>query len=262
MSLIAQSVSSTKGGHEILSNVDLAVQPGTVTALIGPNGAGKSTLLKLMSGDEQPDRGHVLIEGLDVGDLSSADLAQHRSVMTQSLSVVFDFYTEEILSLGWLQDETKTRRDLRQALEQVTEASDIGQLLGRIYRTLSGGEQQRVQFARALLQIWRPENRSSDEVKYVLLDEPTSNLDVAHELAILKQLQLQSRKGVGVLIVLHDLNLAARFADRICILSRGQVVANGTPEDVLTDDLLSDVYKTPILTERHQQLDQLVIYTR
>ena len=161
--------------------------------------------------------------------------------------------------MGWVQADRWGSGVFAEAVRAVVEECDIADLVGRKFNTLSGGEQQRVQFARALLQIWQPEG--SREPRYLLLDEPTSNLDLAHELLVLRLAQRATGEGVGVLVVLHDLNLAARFADDVVLLERGAVVAAGSPAAVLRADRLTQVYRTPVQVERHATLDRLVVFS-
>ena len=136
---------------------------------------------------------------------------------------------------------------------------DIDDLRQRRVNTLSGGEQQRVHFARALLQLW-PLIEAGD-ARYLLLDEPTASLDVAHELLVLKLARQAADAGLGVFVILHDINLAARFADEVVLLQSGRIVDIGAPEDVLTSCALSRVYKTKVLVEHHKMLNRLVIHT-
>ena len=147
----------------------------------------------------------------------------------------------------------------RAATRQVAHECQIDGLMTRTYNTLSGGERQRVQFARCLLQIWQPPDQI--ETRYLLLDEPTSSLDVSHELLVLRIAKQYARRSAGVLIVLHDLNLAARFCDDVVLMFDGRVIESGEPFNVFEDELLSDVYSTPIRVEWHDSLERVVIHT-
>ena len=179
--------------------------------------------------------------------------------MTQSSQIVFDFLTEEIVALGLAFGRALNSEHNRLLIDEVVKTCGIRPLLGRVFRTLSGGEQQRVLFARAVAQISEPMREKVN--RYIFLDEPTSSLDVLHELSLLRHVQKIKGKGVGILIVMHDLNMAARFADEICVLQAGKVVSFGKARDVMTNDLLSHVYKTPISVEEHPKLKHLVVYT-
>lgn len=253
MTLRADAVSLRLGGRQVLERVSVAVAPGALGALVGPNGAGKSSLLRVLSGDLQPDAGSVTLGEDALASFGARELARRRAVMGQAAAIAFDFYVEEVLAMGWLGRAT----DYRDAMADVVRHSALGDLLGRRFNTLSGGERQRVQFARTRLQIWRADIA---EPRYMLLDEPTSSLDIGHELHLLRLARQACEANVGVLVVLHDLNLAARFADRVALLHNGAVVASGAPEAVLTDERLSQVYRTPVHVERHQTLRRLVVY--
>lgn len=258
MSISVHHISVRKSNKEILSNVSLEVIPGRITALIGPNGAGKSTLLKVIAGDQKPSRGSISFDQICINQISVPRLAKIRSVMTQSSQIVFDFLTEEILALGLDYHRSLNGAPSMRLIDEVVDDCGIRTLLGRVFRTLSGGEQQRVLFARAVVQISEP---ISDKLnKYILLDEPTSSLDVLHELSLLRYIQKIKIKNIGILIVMHDLNMAARFADDICLLREGMVASFGAVRDVMKKDLLSKVYKTPLSVEEHPLLNRIVIY--
>lgn len=255
MTLQARDVSLRLGANAVLDGVSVAVSPGSFAALVGPNGAGKSSLLRVLSGDLAPNRGDVTLEGEPIALFATRDLAQLRSVMGQSATIAFDFYVEEVLAMGWLGAAVA----YREALRDVVRRCALDGLLGRRFNTLSGGESQRVQFARALLQIWC--GGASAAPRYLLLDEPTASLDINHELALLRLARQACADNVGVLAVLHDLNLAARFADRVALLDDGAIVAAGAPDAVLTAERLSRVYATPVRVENHPRLERLVVYT-
>jgi len=259
MKLIADHVSIIKGSQRILCEICVSIEAAMVTVLIGPNGAGKSTLLKVLSGDIKPKHGEVRLDDTPLTMLSDADQAKTRSVMSQSTPIVFDFSVLEVLSMGWVQYHLWSQSVMQQAIHDTAVQCSIEHLLQRTFNTLSGGEQQRVQFARALLQIWQPLKQY--ESRFLLLDEPSSNLDLAHEQQLLRIARQQANRGVGVLIVLHDLSLAARFADKLILLSEGQVVATGLPSDVLDAQKLSEVYQTPLYVEQHKQRQRLLVFS-
>lgn len=256
MTLRADNVRLRLGGKQVLDCVSVTVPPGTLGALVGPNGAGKSSLLRVLSGDLQPNAGGVTLGGDALASFGAGDLALRRAVMGQSAAIAFDFYVEEVLAMGWLGRAV----EYQDAVADIVRRGALGGLLGRRFNTLSGGERQRVQFARALLQIWRTGTAERPDPRYLLLDEPTSSLDIGHELNLLRLSRQACEANVGVLVVLHDLNLAARFADRVALLHNGALVASGAPETVLTDERLSRVYRTPVRVERHAALRRLVVY--
>lgn len=262
MSLSAEAISLRLGGRLVLDRVSATVSAGEVHALVGPNGAGKSTLLRMMSGEDKPEHGEVGIDGQPLDRFHARDLALRRSVMVQSAAIAFDFFVEEVLAMGWLGGAARTASEQVVASKAVAHACRVNHLLGRKFRTLSGGERQRVHFARALLQIWRPKPLKQDEAgesRYMLLDEPTSSLDLGHEGLVLRLARRAADNGVGVLVVLHDLDLAARYADQLTLLVDGTVWAQGPARDVLTPGALSRAYGTPVEVEWIDRLDRLVV---
>ncbi|MEM7503716.1 MAG: heme ABC transporter ATP-binding protein [Pseudomonadota bacterium] len=259
MTIRADNVTIARGGSAIVRNTSASVEVGKMTAIVGPNGAGKSTLLRALAGELKASEGQISLGDQPIDALSVLELARHRAVMAQSTPVVFDFTVDEILGLGWIESQYRTTEQNRIARQEIVAECAIQPLLSRTFRTLSGGEQQRVQFARCLLQIWQPQNRA--EARYLLLDEPTSSLDVSYELTLLRLAKARARSTTGVLLVLHDLNLAARFCDEVILMSDGRVVDSGHPQTVFGDDLLSDIYSTAISVEWHDALERLVIHT-
>lgn len=259
MSIEARGLGYSMNGHALLKNVSACFPAGVVTGLIGPNGAGKSTLLRLLAGDAAPHSGGVYIDNVDLHSLSLAERARRRAVMTQSSHVVFDFTVADIIEFGALAAADQKRSPDRELVRRVAEQCRLTSLLQRKYNTLSGGEQQRVQFARALLQT-RTGRHSANAACYLLLDEPTASLDVANELHLLEQVRQFAAAGGGCIVVLHDLNLAARFADHLLLLHQGSVADSGPVQDVLCGKTLSEVYATPLLVEYHERLNRLVVH--
>ena len=256
MSYRLKQVSFAIGSKYIVKDLEFSFKAGNLVSIIGPNGAGKTTLLKLMSGELKPSGGEIFLNDFAFSELSLKERANKRAVMTQSSSVVFDFLVDEILEMGWVQGSSD---DFLKACADVVNSCGLDELMGRKFNTLSGGEQQRVQFARALLQVGGLSKTADD--RFLLLDEPTSNMDVAYELNLLNLAKEARKTGVGVIVVLHDLNLAARFSDQIILMNSGLIVASGQPEEVLSDRILSDVYSTQLRVERHEELDRIVVYS-
>lgn len=256
MSYRLKQISFSIGSKYIVKDLEFSFKAGNLVSIIGPNGAGKTTLLKLMSGELRPSGGEIFLNDLAFSELSLKQRANKRAVMTQSSSVVFDFLVEEILEMGWVQGSSD---DFVKACSDVVNSCGLDELMGRKFNTLSGGEQQRVQFARAMLQVGGLSKTAED--RFLLLDEPTSSMDVAYELNLLNLAKEVRKTGVGVIVVLHDLNLAARFSDQIILMNSGLIVASGQPEEVLSDRILSDVYSTELRVERHEQLDRIVVYS-
>ena len=260
--LSANGIRVTAHGRDLLRDIDITVEPGEVVAVLGPNGAGKSTLLKVLSGDLEPRDGEVVIGETALARLSVQAQAECRAVVQQAPTVAFDFRAMDVIEMGWMADLLPVTF-LEQALTSVMTETGTTDLAERIFSTLSGGEQQRVVYTRALLQLWRP-GKDSDlnhlpEPRWLLLDEPTANLDVKHAIAMLRSVRHQASMGVGVAVVLHDLSLAARFADRVLLLENGRSAGLGEPKEVMTSDTLSRIYETPVLVEHHSKLDRLVV---
>jgi iron complex transport system ATP-binding protein len=239
--LAAEGIGCSIRGRRLLADVSLTLASGQLSVVVGPNGAGKSTLLKLLTGELAPSEGRLLLEGAPLGQVPAWRLACRRAVMMQAARLAFPFTAFEVAALGAsgvgrAMGEAERRRLVAAALE----AADVGHLAGRAYQTLSGGEQQRVQFARTLAQLGA--GRSVESRQLLFLDEPVSSLDLRHQLAVLDKAAALAREGVAVLAVLHDLNLALAYADRLVVIHDGKVAADGAPAQVVTDRLLAQVF--------------------
>jgi len=238
----ARGVGFSAGGRALVNDASLALQPGTTTILIGPNGAGKSTLLKLITGEAKPSSGEVLIDGENLHAIPAWRLACQRAVMAQHARLVFPFSVYEVASLGVDGIGRALPRQRREALVgESLAAAGVLDLAARRYQTLSGGEQQRVQFARVLCQI--EAGRSVASRQALFLDEPIASLDLCHQLALLDMARTIASRGVAVLIVLHDLNLAVTYADHLVVMDQGRIIAQGAPAKTLDDALLRQVFK-------------------
>lgn len=243
----ARNVSVHVGGKRLIEHVTLDVPAGGVVALIGPNGAGKSTLFKALTGEARLCGGSILIDGCDVAALSPRDLAQRRAVVPQTSHLQFPFSVEEVVLLGASVPGFGHRDGgMRGAAAKAMAAADVAHLASRDYPTLSGGERQRVHLARALCQLWNAPPVGA--TRALLLDEPTSSLDIAHQLLILDAAREEARTGIAVLIVLHDFNLAARYADRIGLMWNGRLAALGSPEEIIDSGVLSQPFACGLQT--------------
>lgn len=248
MTLEARGVSVRIGRARLLDDVALAVQPGEVVAVAGPNGAGKSTLVGLLAGDRQPSTGSVTLDGREVAAWPRDELARRRAVMSADGSVAFAFTAEEVVLLGRLPWHGGSPGPADRAIaRELLAAVDAAHLGDRAVATLSSGERQRVQLARAIAQVTEPD----DGVRYLLLDEPTTSLDPAHQHTAMRLVGQVAADGHGVLVVLHDLNLAAAYADRIILMQAGRVAADGTPDAVLEEGLLESVFAIPMRVIDH-----------
>ena len=222
-----------------LDGVSLDVPSGALHAVIGPNGSGKSTLMRALLGLARLSGGRVLLDERPTDDWSRRDLARSVGAVPQAESFAFPLTTREMVEMGRYPHlgplAPPTEAD-RAAVDRALEACDVAGLVGRDVATLSGGELQRARLARALAQ----------EPRALVLDEPTASLDVRHVMEILELLRASADAGVTILLITHGLETVAQFADRLLLLSRGRVAAEGTPADVLREDVLREVYEWPI----------------
>ena len=245
MSLSLKSVSLKLDNRQILKDVSLEINEGDIVSVIGPNGAGKSTLLNVLTGDISPDSGDIIYDNKQLNKISIQERAFTRSVMSQMQTLVFNFNVKDVIEMGWLQrGNSDFSSNFSMAFEAVTTECNVHNLVHRKFNSLSGGEQRRVHFARTLLQLWRPSQ--SNDPRYLLLDEPTANLDLSSEMLLMNILKARASSNVGILVILHDLNLASHFADKIAIMKDGEIKAFGKPEEIMTDDFLTSIYEVPI----------------
>jgi iron complex transport system ATP-binding protein len=234
----ARAILARAGRATLLDRVDLAVEAGEAVAIVGPNGAGKSTLLRLLSGDLLPQAGVVRLKGRDLSTYRPGTLACHRAVLSQSIAVGFPFTVSEIVRMGAGNAPSRiTEALIDAALDEVRLAA----FRERIITTLSGGEQHRVHLARVLVQMACAEREHGPGL--LLLDEPTANLDLRHQIDFIISTRARAKQGTAVIAVLHDLNLAATFADRIVVLHRGSIVADGPATAIITEDILNRVFE-------------------
>lgn len=242
----AKGVTVRAGARAIVEDVTFGIAPGRVTALIGPNGAGKSTLVSLLSGERRPDAGAVAIDGVPMTAFDPLALARRRAVLLQHSTLDFDFTSAEVVALGRLPFAATTEAaDDEAACHAAQRLAGVEPLWRRLYRTLSGGERQRVQFARAIAQIWRRRSGEGPS-RYLLLDEPTSALDLRHRRSLLETSRRLAAEGIGVLAVLHDLALAADYADDVVLLKHGRVHSAGPSDAILTEACLSACFDAPV----------------
>lgn len=240
----ARGIHVTLSGQPVLCGVDFTAAAGQVTAIVGPNGSGKTTLLRALTQDVAFD-GAVTLDGRDLAGMPSAELATLRGVLTQQARLSFPFTVHEVVRLGLLASPFAQQADLpAMALARV----GLDGFGGRFYHELSGGEQQRVQLARVLVQVWEPV--ANGRPRWLFLDEPVSALDIGHQLEVMEIAREFADAGGGVVAVMHDLNLTAMFADRVVLLTDGCVLAAGAPAHVLRDGLLCQAYACPLRVGR------------
>ncbi len=247
--LKASGLSFAIAGCPLLVKVDVTLAPGTVTAVVGPNGSGKTSLLKLLSGELAPTAGAVTLQHKDLSKWSARERAQLIAVLPQHSGLHFPFTVEDVIALGRYPHSSGQQRD-HEIVEQVIAQVDAEHLRQRSYMTLSGGEKQRVHLARVLAQVWEASELGA---RYLLLDEPTSALDLAHQHLALATAQHMAMQGVGVLVILHDLNLAAQYADQVLLLKAGQTVAQGDSYSVFTVDNIRQVFEVDVQLMAHPQ---------
>jgi len=247
------------GGKTILNEVSLAIKQGEITTLLGANGAGKSSLLKIMSGEisaSNPQSSDIFYFNQPKGDWDRRVLAKHLGMLPQQSSLSFSFTVQEVVELGLL-PLSLSRQQAKKAVEAALIKVDAVHLASQLYPLLSGGEKQRVHLARVLTQL-----SGAEERVILMLDEPTSALDLSHQHNTLRIAREMADKGAAVIIVLHDLNLAAQYSDRILLLNKGEIQADGTPWEVLTASHIQAVYQHKVTVLKHPHESYPVVYTR
>ena len=250
----ARDLSYRIGAAVLVESVTFDAHVGEVLSVVGPNGAGKSTLLRLLAGELRPSGGDALIDGRAVSSYSAGELALKRAVLPQQTVLQFSFTARDVVLMGrspHIQNGWASAEDGVIA-ERYMSATDTLAFAARSYPTLSGGEQSRVTIARVLAQ----------EAPVLLLDEPTSSLDVRHQEAVMRLAQSQARQGRCVVAVVHDLNLAAAYSDRIAIMQEGRIAAHGAPAVVLRNDLLSSVFECGLQVIRNAELSHPLVVPR
>lgn len=247
----ARGVSVERGsGRLVLDRVDLDVIAGQILALVGPNGAGKSTLLAALAGELEPVAGTVELDGRGLGHWATVDMARRRAVLPQIHTVGFPFTAREVVAMGRTPWARTPRRDDDEAeIAAAMAATDVNHLAARPFPALSGGERARVALARVLAQ----------RTHTLLLDEPTAALDLGHQEAVLCLARERAAAGAAVVVVLHDLGVAAAYADRVAVLESGRLAACGSPREILTPDLLTGVYRHPVEVIDHPVTGALLV---
>lgn len=245
----AINLSYQAGERYLVNSVGFTATQGQVTAIIGANGAGKSTLLKMICGEMKPSAGNILLDGKLICNYTPLEMARKRAILTQQQSVSLPFSVHEVVLMGRYPHFTRepSEKDLA-IIDKAMARTGIAELAGRAYHTLSGGEQQRVQLARVISQIMDVDGG------WLLLDEPTNGLDLLHQQQLMQQARQMADDGFGVICILHDLNLAAAFADKILLLKNGQLLAAGLPKEVMNVDLIYNAFGIHIQLIENQHL--------
>ncbi|MFK3772053.1 heme ABC transporter ATP-binding protein [Pseudomonas sp. NPDC089406] len=254
--LDVEGLSLTRGNTEVLHDIHLRLQPGQVLGVLGPNGAGKSSLLGALCGELAPSAGRVQLDGRALSDWPGQERARRLAVLPQVSTLGFSFSVAEVVGMGRLPHASGRERD-REIVTAALQAADALHLVERSYLALSGGERQRVHLARVLAQLWPGEPGTT-----LLLDEPTSALDPLHQHTTLQAVRSFADRGAAVLVILHDLNLAARYCDHILLLEQGRCHALDTPQQVLTPTALKAVFGIEVLVQPHPERGHPLIITR
>jgi len=245
--LEAIDVTFKAGGRELISDVSVSFASGKLHLIVGPNGAGKSTLIKVLARYLRPQAGRVEYDGVDVANTGEADLAKCRAVLSQAVEAAFPLTSREIVMMGrYPHFGGRPGPADEKIVDEMMDLFDVAEFAERDYQTLSGGERQRVNFARVLAQIWTDSEHGSHErsgSRYLFLDEPLTFLDIRHQLGFMKMVRdFANHPDVVTVGVVHDLNLASRFADDVVMLDEGRVKAVGTAADVLTAENIRNVF--------------------
>ncbi|VVM46874.1 Hemin import ATP-binding protein HmuV [Pseudomonas fluorescens] len=254
--LRTQNLHIRRGRKIVLTDITLELRPGEILGVLGPNGAGKSTLLGALCGELQADQPSVWLDARELRDWTGTQRAQRLAVLPQVSTLDFAFRVEEVVGMGRLPHQSGKVRD-DEIIAAALQAADASHLQGRSYLALSGGERQRVHLARVLAQLWPGEAGQT-----LLLDEPTSMLDPLHQHTTLQAVRAFADRGAAVLVILHDLNLAARYCDRLLLLEGGRAIALDTPERVLRPEPLKAVFGLEVLVQAHPERGHPLIIAR
>ncbi len=254
MLLQAQSLSFSYGRHPVINDVRFALHPGEWLTIVGPNGAGKTTLLRLLLGLVKPQQGQVLLNGRPMFRMVRWEVAQKIALLPQMAEIPFGFSVREVVAMGRTPHLGRFRpmsEHDHEIVERALQDTETTELADRPVTELSGGESQRVFLARAFAQ----------DTTILALDEPTTNLDLFHERLLLEQVRRRQEQGIAVLAILHDLNLAARYSNRILVLSNGKIAALGSPEETLTVETIQSIFRVQPAIIRDPQSQHMRIWT-
>ena len=242
MSIIAKNISYIINKNIILDNITIEIKNGEILTILGPNGAGKSTLINLLAGDNKITLGCIKYDKINIEEIKIKKRASIRSIMSSSSNIIFDYLVRDIIEMGWIDSAKKEASLFSKSLYKISKECNIYSLLYRKFNSLSSGEKRRVHLARTLLQLYNNKSKK----KYLMLDEPTENLDLFYEKKIMHLIRKKADNGYAVVMVLHNINLAYQFSDKILLLKNGKKIHYGCTEEVLTETNLKKVYNIPI----------------
>jgi iron complex transport system ATP-binding protein len=249
MRLSVQGIEFAYNSVPVLKDVAFEAKEGEIIGVLGPNGSGKTTLLRCMNRALSPSKGTVMVEDKEIGSMSRKEIASEMAVVPQNCVITFPFTALEVVMMGRNPSMDRFQREAKEDIEIVKrsmDATSVSGLAGRSMNQLSGGERQRVIIARALAQ----------QPKIMLLDEPTLHLDVNHQMEIMELVkELANREKLTVIMVSHDLNLAARYCDKLILLSEGKVLSAGKVPEVLTQDNVEKVFKIRSLVQYDERIN-------
>jgi len=245
--LEVKNINAGYTGRMVLKNISLSARAGELIGIIGPNGSGKSTLIRAMSRTLKPEGGEILLDGRDIYAISPLESARSIAVVPQDTLIAFEFLVRDIVMMGRIPHMRRFSRENASdlaAVEKAMELTETKNLSGRLINELSAGERQRVIIAKALAQ----------EPRLLMLDEPTSHLDIGHQADIFDLVRRQCDRGsLSTIAVLHDLNLASEYCDRVLLLNNGLLIANGTPSEVINKKNIEEIYKAGIAVDKSPQ---------
>lgn len=237
--LQAQDVHFCIKNQPIIDQASLDLRAGELTVLVGPNGAGKSTLFKILAGENPCKHGIIRYNGRSIHHYKTRELARIRAVMPQHSELSFPFRAVEVVEVGLFASGSDQGAEV---IGEVMEATETWHLREKLYGNLSGGERQRVQFARVLAQVWEPKPHP----RFIMLDEPVSSMDIAFQHRTMRILQSVKERNIGILVILHDLNMTAHYADHVVLLKNGLIFRQGSVADTITSENLTRVFDHPI----------------
>ncbi len=254
--MYALEVKNLKFGYNretILKDVSFNIEKGKFISIIGPNGSGKSTLLKNLNGIYTPSGGKVTVDSIDINRIKTKELAKKIALVPQNTIIDYEFTVEDIVLMGRHPYKGRFQREDDNDYEIVKEALEMTNtfhLKDRIITEISGGERQRVIIAKALAQ----------NPSIILLDEPTSHLDINHQIEILNLLRkLNQEKGTTIVVVIHDINLASRYSDKIIMLNEGEIIGIGRPEEVITKENIEFAYNLKVAIDKNKHTDSIYL---